>query len=157
MLDSADVKRAVDEYSDLVLRLAYSYLRSTHDAADVCQNVLVKLVMRDELFETADHERAWIIRVTINECKDALSKAERARTVPLDADVEVIEPSRESESSAVLAAVRQLPPDQASAIYLRYFEGYKVLEIAELLDKSEAAVSMVLTRARANLRKLLAE
>lgn len=155
VLENANAKRVVDEYSDLALRLAYSYLRSTHDAADVCQNVLVKLIMRDKPFENADHERAWVIRVTINECKDALTKAERARTVPLDTDVGVIEPSEESDSSKVLAAVRQLPPDQALAVYLRYFEGYKVLEVAELLGKSEAAVSMALTRARANLRTLL--
>lgn len=155
MRGDAEAGRVVDEYSDLVLRLACSYLHSPHDAADVCQNVLLKLLMRDEPFDDPAHERAWVVRVAVNECKDALVKAERVRTVSLDAELELEEPSGESGQSEMLEAVHQLPSEQATAVFLRYFEGYKVHEIAVMTGKSEAAVSMSLTRARRNLRDLL--
>lgn len=155
MLADADAERVVRDYSDLILRLSNSYLQSSYDSADVCQDVLLKLLMRTHPFKSLDHERAWVIRVTINECKNRLAKASRRYFEPLECS-EILAKTDESPDVAGLhEAIRELPSDQGAAIYLRYFEGYKVLEVAELLGKSEAAVAMDLSRARVRLRKAL--
>ena len=72
-----EAQRLVQTYADLILRLGYTYLKSTHDAEDVCQNVLIKLLQTDRAFESAEHERAWIVRATANACKDVLRDAAR--------------------------------------------------------------------------------
>ena len=76
-----EAQRLVQTYADLILRLGYTYLKSTHDAEDVCQNVLIKLLQTDRAFESAEHERAWIVRATANACKDVLRSARRRTSV----------------------------------------------------------------------------
>ena len=78
-----EAQRLVQTYADLILRLGYTYLKSTHDAEDVCQNVLIKLLQTDRAFESAEHERAWIVRATANACKDVLRSARRRTSVAL--------------------------------------------------------------------------
>ena len=65
-------ERLVRDYADLVLRVCYTYLRTTADAEDVCQDTLLKLICREEPFNGPDHERAWVIRVASNACKNLL-------------------------------------------------------------------------------------
>lgn len=60
--DRADAERLVQTYSDLILRLAYTYLKSTHDAEDICQNIFLKLLTGGHTFDSPAHEKAWIIR-----------------------------------------------------------------------------------------------
>lgn len=101
-----EAQRLVQTYADLILRLGYTYLKSTHDAEDVCQNVLIKLLQTDRAFESAEHERAWIVRATANACKDVLRSARRRTSVALDAVAEAAAP--EVPDSAVLEAVMEL-------------------------------------------------
>ena len=74
----------MDTYADTILRVCYTYLRSTQDAEDICQDVLLKVLQRPQRFFSADHERAWIIRVAANACKDLLKSRGTRATVALD-------------------------------------------------------------------------
>lgn len=149
----SEARRLVDTYTPLIMRLGYSYLRSKEDAEDLCQETLVKLVRRGGGFADEEHERAWVVRVAINACKDRLKSAERNRVVGLDS---VAEPVAETdEGSGVLEAVQRLPQAYREPIYLHYGEGYKIAEVAELTGKSEAAVAKNLSRGRAMLRTML--
>lgn len=147
-----EAERLVRMYSDLILRLAYTYLKSTHDAEDICQNVFLKLLTGGYTFDSAEHEKAWVIRATANACKDSLRAAHR-RCVGLEAVAEAAAP--EAPDSAVLDAVMALPQKYREAVYLHYYEGYSVREIAKLLGRSEAAVSAHLSRGRKSLRTTL--
>ena len=147
-----EAERLVRTYSDLILRLAYTYLKSTHDAEDICQNVFLKLLTGGDTFDSAEHEKAWVIRTTANACKDSLRAAHR-RCVGLEAVAEAAAP--EAPDSAVLDAVMALPQKYREAVYLHYYEGYSVREIAKLLGRSEAAVSAHLSRGRKSLRTTL--
>ena len=140
-------------YSDLILRLSYTYLKSTHDAEDICQTVFLKLLTGGPAFDSPAHEKAWIIRATANACKDVLRSAFRQRTVALEAAVSAAAP--EAPDSEVLEAVMALPENYREAVYLHYFEGYSIREIAALLGRSEAAVSAHLSRGRHKLRDVL--
>lgn len=147
-----EAERLVRTYSDLILRLAYTYLKSTHDAEDICQNVFLKLLTGGYTFDSAEHEKAWVIRATANACKDSLRAVHR-RCVGLEAVAEAAAP--EAPDSAVLDAVMALPQKYREAVYLHYYEGYSVREIAKLLGRSEAAVSAHLSRGRKSLRTTL--
>ena len=151
--DKAEAERLVYTYSDLILRLSYTYLKSTHDAEDICQTVFLKLLTSGQTFDSPAHEKAWIIRTTANACKDVLRSAFRQRTVALEAAASAAAP--EAPDSEVLEAVMALPENYREAVYLHYFEGYSIREIAALLGRSEAAVSAHLSRGRHKLRDVL--
>lgn len=151
--DKAEAERLVYTYSDLILRLSYTYLKSTHDAEDICQTVFLKLLTSGQTFDSPAHEKAWIIRTTANACKDALRSTFRRRTVALEAAASTAAP--EAPDNAVLEAVMELPENYREAVYLHYFEGYSVREIAGLLGRSEAAVTAHLSRGRRKLRTTL--
>jgi len=147
-----EAERLVQTYSDLILRLSYTYLNTTHDAEDICQTVFLKLLTTPQTFESAAHERAWIIRATINACKDEL-RAFRRRSVGLDAVAEM--PAPPIPNHEVLEGVMSLPQKYRETIYLHYYEGYTIREIAALLNRSQAAVTAQLERGRKKLRVIL--
>lgn len=152
-LDRAEARRLVETYSDLILRLSYTYLGSTHDAQDICQDIFLKLLQHPQTFDSPEHERAWIIRAAVNLCKDHLKSRWRRTTVALEAAAAV--PAPAEEEGGLLAAVNLLPPKYRAVIYLYYYEGYAAKEIAELLGEKPATVSTQLSRGRQQLRTLL--
>lgn len=123
---AARAARAVEAYSDLILRLSYTYLRSTFDAEDICQTVLVRLVCENRAFEGPQHEKAWVIRTTANACKDVLRGAHRRRTVGIEAAGQV--PAPEPPDDEVIERVMELPDKYREALYLHYYEGYSARE-----------------------------
>ena len=106
-------------------------------------------------FESTAHEKAWLITVTRNVCRDELKKAHR-REVSLE-DVNTDAPSSPQETSCVLAAVRSLPEHYRIAIYLYYYEGYPSAQIAKLTGKPDATIRTYLRRGRTLLKKQLEE
>ena len=152
-LNRAEAERLVHSYSDLILRLSYTYLKSTDDAQDICQTVFLKLWEKAPAFVSPDHERAWIIRTTANTCKDLLKSHWRKTTAPLEAAAAV--PAPQPEEGSLLAAVNLLPPQYRAVIYLHYYEGYAAKEIARLLGANPATISTRLRRGRAQLKTLL--
>ncbi|MBM6675763.1 sigma-70 family RNA polymerase sigma factor [Olsenella uli] len=153
-----DPERLVRAYADLVLRVCYTYLRSTADAEDVCQDTLVKLLLREEPFRDPGHERAWVVRVAVNACKNLLRDRGAHPEADLDAVPEPAAPPVPGEDALrqrddrVLAAVMALPLPQREAVYLHYYEGYPTREVARIVGATDAAVRQRLSRARARLR-----
>lgn len=144
-VDEEQAERLVNTYSDLILRLSYTYLHSAQDAEDICQTVFLKCLTSGQVFESRDHEKAWIIRTAVNACKDLLRSAHRQRTVGLELVAEPPAPE----------AVMALPVKYRQVIYLYYYEGYSAREIGGLLGQSEASVNTYLSRGRSKLRALL--
>ena len=153
-----DPERLVRDYADLVLRVCYTYLRSTADAEDVCQDTLVKLLLHDEPFHDHGHERAWVIRVAANACRNLLRERRAHPNAPLDAVPEPTAAERPGEGELrrrderVLAAVMALPLPQREAVYLHYYEGYPTREVARIVGATDDAIRQRLSRARASLR-----
>ena len=147
-------ERLARTYADPILRLSYTYLKNTHDAQDICQTVFVKLLTEPREFESPEHERAYILRMAANACKDVLKSGWRRRSVPLDELIEREVPFLPSEDTGVLAAVQRLPV-RCEAVYLYYYEGYNAEEIAAMVGAKPAAVRQRLARAREKLRKEL--
>lgn len=160
-----EARRLVDTYGNLTMRLAFTYLGSRQDAEDVSQDVLCKLICRQRPFESPEHEKAWVIRCTANACKDELRSAARSRNVALTAAGEVADQSAQVEDlvekselpGRVTAAVMRLSPPYREAVYLHYYEGMSIRQIARATGATEAAITKRLSRARAELRKSLEE
>ena len=144
----------MDAYADLVRRLCLVHLKNPADTEDIFQNVFLKYVLSPVVFESPEHEKAWLIRVTINACKDLVKNFFRSRTVPLEDLLDQPAPLSE-EHKEVLEAVLALPQKYRDAVYLHYYEGYTAAEIGKLLGKNTNTVYTLLTRAREQLRKTL--
>lgn len=146
-------RRLVEAYSDQLLRLSWSLLGSLPDAQDICQEVLLKRLAYTGLFQDTDHERAWMIRVTINACKNLRRSLWRRRTVPLEeqADRPVFQPT----PGGILEELQTLPIHDRQVLILYYYIGYNAQEIAQILGIKAGTARARLARARAKLKQRL--
>ena len=154
MRSEEEAARAIERYGDMVRRLCLVHLKNPADTEDIFQNVFLKYVLSPVVFESPEHEKAWLIRVTLNACKDLVKSFFRSRTVPLEELLDQPAPLSE-EHREVLEAVLDLPQKYRDAVYLHYYEGYTAAEIGKLLGKNTNTVYTLLTRAREQLRKTL--
>lgn len=133
-----DVIALFHRYKDPVYRLALSFTGSAADAEDVTQTVFLKYLETQPELEVGK-EKAWLLQVTANQCRDLWRRLRRRATVPLD----------EAQ------AVRKLKPTDRAVIYLFYYEGYSTGEIAGMLRVSQSTVTSRLHRARKKLKEQL--
>lgn len=153
MRSEEEVNRAVEQYADTVRRICLVHLKNYADTEDIFQTVFVKYLLHNAPFASPEHERAWIIRVTINACRDLLRSVFRRRTVSLEEVAELPAPAQEHRE--VLRAVQGLPAAYRDVVYLHYYEGYTAPEIAGILGKNVNTIYTRLTRARGLLREAL--
>ena len=144
------IKRVVAQYSRLLLGVAFTRLKSTADAEDAVQEVFLRLITRAPRFRDEEHERAWLIRTTINLSCDVLKSAAR-RGVPLDESLALTQ----DENAQLLSAVQSLPEKYGTVLHLHCCEGYSIKEIAKILTLPAATVGTRLSRARAQLKLIL--
>ncbi len=154
MRSEQEVNTAIERYSDTVQRLCVVYLKNHADTEDVFQTVFFKYYLSSKVFESDEHEKAWIIRVTINACKDHLKSFFRSRTVPLDEIAELAAETSE-ENSDVLEAVLSLPQKYRDVVYLHYYEDYTAPQISKILHKNVNTIYTLLTRSKELLREKL--
>lgn len=150
----------VKKYSGMVYRLAYSLVKNRSDADDIHQEVFVRLFKSQPVFENQEHEKAWLIRVTTNLCKNLWKTAWKRRVVSLSEwDKECAEDSDpfEREEDSVIGVVKSLPEKYRVVIHLFYYEEMSVEEIAGVLGMLPSTVRTQLTRARRKMRKILEE
>ena len=148
-----DTASAVKQYGAMVYRLAYAQLRSRQDADDVFQEVFLRYHRAAPSFESEEHRKAWLLRVTANCSKSLAASPWRKRSVPLEDVYAYSEP----EESGLDAALAQLPPKYRAVIHLHYYEGYGTEETARILGRRPSTVRSQLTRARQALAQLLKE
>ena len=151
MRSEQDVNTTIDQYADTIARLCMVYLKNPADSEDISQTVFLKYALCDTVFESEEHKKAWLIRVTVNACRDLLKSFFHSRTVPLDSllqcPAELPQDNRE-----VLEAVLALPKQYREVIYLHFYEGYTAPEIGKLLKKNTNTVYTLLRRAKEILK-----
>ena len=148
-----DTREAIKRYGPTVYRTAYAYVRSKHDADDIFQEVFLRYHRSAPLFESNQHEKAWLLKVTINCAKSFFRSPWRQRMIPLE-DTYVYTNTKESE---IADALTQLPAKYRTVVHLHYYEGYTTEEIAETTGTKPATVRTQLTRARQKLADLIKE
>jgi len=145
------VKEKIEEYADLVYRIALTRCGTIENAEDVFQDVFMKFSEKMPKFECVEHEKAWFIRVTINLTKNIRNSAWNKKVVRLDESLTF----NTNEENKVFSVVCELPQNYRTVIYLLYYEGYKVREISNLMSKSEGTIKTWLFRAREILKEKL--
>ena len=151
MQKEADARKIIDKYSDTVYRIALTRCGSVENAEDVYQEVFVKYFQTNPKFNNEEHEKAWFIRVTINLSKNNVRLFWNKNVSELDENI-IFESKEEND---VFNVVNTLPQNYKTVIYLSYYEGYKVKEIADFMKVKEGTVKTWLFRAREILRKKL--
>jgi RNA polymerase sigma factor (sigma-70 family) len=144
-----DVERVVATHGPLLYRVCLVALRHPQDAEDVVQETFCRYVERDGAFADADYEKAWLITVASNLCRNL--RRFHFRHDPLNLD-DVDASSEDAEPDDTRAALRVLAPRYHSVIHLHYLEGYSAKEIARLLRITPAAVLKRLERGRRLLK-----
>lgn len=145
------IKEIIDNYSDMVYKVALTRCGTVENAEDVFQNVFMKLSEKMPKFKSEEHKKAWLIRVTINFSKNMNTSAWNKRVVTLDENIEF----ETKEESDVYSVVCELPQNYRTVIYLFYYEGYKVEEIAKLMSTTSGTIKTWLYRARDILKTKL--
>lgn len=148
-----DIGMLFEQYSDMVYRIAISYGNNTQMAQDAVQEVFLRVLQKKPRFESPAHEKAWLIRVTVNYCKSMLSSAWIKRTCPLDDAERVFPVFYHEEENELYEALIKLPAKYRIVLYLRYYEEYPVKEIASILHIMPNAVSARLLRAKKMLKQ----
>ncbi len=147
---------AADQYKDTVFRIALNYFGNPYDAEDTVQDVFIKLYTSKKPFESEEHIRNWLIRVTINACKNTLRTPWNRKHVALE-DLSASIAFEQPEQSDLFCAVMSLPEKYRTVVYLFYYEELSVKEISGILRLNESAVTTRLSRARKNLKQKLTE
>ena len=153
-MEQTQMTAIYDRMKNTIYRTALAYCRNIQDAEDITHDVFLIRFRREEPFPDDESEKAWMLRVTVNQCKNLLKSFRRRFTVPLEdaADVCITQ-----DEHSVWDAVNALPAHYRVVVHLYYYEGYTVGEIGKITGRSETAVQTQLYRARKMLRKALGE
>lgn len=149
MKDNDRFERLFSTYSKDIFRLAYSYVLNRHDAEDIVQRTFYKLYKHIKKLSISDAEiKKWLFRVASNESKDILkSPSHKNLKISFDETKEVVQNDDDFTSTLV-----DVSKNCRIALYLYYYEGYNIKEIAKIIRKSESAVKMRLSRGKEELK-----
>jgi len=149
-----DMETVLHRYGDMLYRLCVLMLKNESDAEDVLQETMIKYYRKAPAFEDAEHEKAWLIRVAANQCRDLL----RFRWRHPQVDAEYLEKIvTESSDSGILEALTALPEKYRLVLTLYYIEDCRIAEIAKIIGRTPSAVKMRLQKGRALLKQIYRE
>lgn len=146
-----ELEQAMKQYGNMVYRLAYAQTRNRSDADDIYQEVFLRYFGKRPVFQSEEHRKAWLLRVTVNRAKSYLTSAWFRHTVPLEECVAFTQP----EERALDEALAALRPGDRRLLHLYYYEDLSTKELAELLGRRESTIRTQLTRARQRLGDIL--
>lgn len=152
---SVDLDKAVDDYSDMVYRIAMSYVKNMDDAQDIYQNTFLKLTKYRDTIESEEHLRAWLIRVAVNCAKSFVTSSWNKNTEGLDSEVLSETTVEMEERSELYDWIVGLDDKYKTPLLLYYYEGYSVKEIAMILDEKENTIKSNLSRGRKKLKEYI--
>ena len=151
-----DFEIVYDDYADILLRLSLSYVKHREDAEDVVQDVFVSYINSSPFFVDEEHRKAWLLKVTVNKCRDLARRKSVRNSVSYDEVGEIASDDEVyGEGAELFAALRKLPEQYRLTVMLHYLEGFSVEETAKSLSVSVSAVKMRLSRGRQMLKELL--
>jgi RNA polymerase sigma-70 factor (ECF subfamily) len=141
-----------EKYKNTVYSVIFNYVQNTEDTADLLQEVFLKLYTADTYFTGEEHRKAWLIRVSVNLCKNHLRSVKHRKNVTLEEDIPYFDNRDDHE---LLKIVWSLPEKYRIPIHLFYYESYSIKDIANVLDIPESTVKIQLKRGREKLSKIL--
>jgi RNA polymerase sigma-70 factor (ECF subfamily) len=153
MVSNENFPRLVQQYKDMIFRLAYSYTKNHFDADDVTQNTLLQLYKTDKAFESEAHLKNWLLCVTVNQCKNLFRAPWRKHENLEDYANTLV--FQEEDSKDLFCMVMEMDQKYRVTLLLHYYEGYSIREIAQIMNIPEKTVSTRLARGRKILKEML--
>lgn len=147
-----ELEETMDRYGQMVYRLAFARLRNGPDAEDISQEVFLRYFRKRPAFQSEEHRKAWLLKVTVNRVRSFAASPWQRRRVSLEGEVPVFPGPEERELDQAMGL---LPPGDRQLLHLFYYEGLTTREIAEILDRKESTVRTQLSRAREKLRRIV--
>ncbi len=147
--DLKNTEYIVEKFGNMLFRICFVMLGNSFDAEDAVQETFIKYIKKAPIFESEEHEKAWLIRVATNKSRDILRF--RFKHIALDID-ELRECTVDEKDGHIISALYELPEKLKLVIYLYYVEEYKVDEIAKIIKKTPSAVKMRLKKGREELK-----
>lgn len=154
MKSEEDLKRVIELYGDMIQRICFLYLKQESDVEDIFQNVFLKYMKSLVEFKDLEHEKSWFIRVTMNACKDFLGSWFHKK-VDLTMSFQKFQIENHTVEYDMIQAISLLEQKYRNVIYLYYYEGYSMKEIADILHKKENTIYTWHSRAKEMLKKQL--
>ena len=154
-MSTQDFEEIYERYKTMLYRIAFTYLKNNVDVEDVLQEVFLKRFRQAPEFEDEEHEKYWMIRITINLSKDTLRSFWKKKVGSIDELIkspEILQWNFSENEKEIFREVMSLPDKQKIAVYLHYYEGYTCKEIAGILNCKESAVKMRLKKGRELLK-----
>lgn len=148
---TGDIETIIEKYGDMMYRLSVIMLKNDSDAEDVVQETIIKYYQKAPTFEDSEHEKAWLIRVATNKCRDLLRS--RLRHPQID-DESLEKIVCHSSESGILEALTTLPEKYRLVLTLYYVEEYRVEDIAIIINRTSSAVKMRLQKGRKLLEEI---
>ncbi|TAH73834.1 MAG: sigma-70 family RNA polymerase sigma factor [Anaerolineaceae bacterium] len=158
-----EIETLIREYGNDVLRTAYMYVKDIHTAEDIFQEVFIKVNQKLSTFEGNSSIKTWIIRITINACKDYLKSAYNRRVVPMmeyqedaivsESDYDEVE--KQDTNHMIKETVLSLPAKYRDVVLCVYFQEMTIAEAAQTLNIAEGTAKSRLSRARHKLKDML--
>lgn len=152
MRTESDINETITKYADTVKRICLCHLKNYADMEDLFQIIFIKYMMYDGDFESEEHKKAWILKISSNACKDYLRTHFWKKKDTVDLLKHAFAPSTEEIHIEVMEEILKLPDKYKVPIYLYYYEGYTALEIAKILEKKENTIYSLLSRGRKILK-----
>ena len=150
MLNNGCAREAVEKYGDMLYRISLLILKNTADAEDAVQETFIKYVQKSPDFSDVEHEKAWLITVATNKCRDMLRCRTRHKT---ESEELLYGYAIEKEESGILEALMELPEKYKTPLMLFYIDQYKLDEISDIMGISLSAAKMRLSRGRKLLKE----
>lgn len=148
---------AIEKYGDMVYRIAVNQMKSRTDADDIFQEVFIKWMQYREQMQNPEHEKAWLIRVSLNQCKSALGSTWNKKKAEWSQEVEntMIYEDKIEEGSELDVVLNKLPERYRVVLHLFYYEELSISDIGKILQEKESTIRTRLTRARRKLKSTL--
>lgn len=143
-MQETNIERLLDTHGDALFRMCAVMLGNSADAEDAVQETMLKYLQKKPEFRDSEHEKAWLLKVAANQCRDML----RFRAKHPQVDLDSLELAEETVDTGILEALMTLPEKYRMVLVLYYVEGYCVADIAPMIGRTQSAVKMRLQKAR---------
>ncbi|WP_166436788.1 RNA polymerase sigma factor [Enterocloster clostridioformis] len=153
-MDVKQIETAFETYWDKLYRVALIMLKNEYDAEDAVQDTFIKYMTKAPVFREREHEKAWVLKVGMNICKNKI----RFHSLHPAIDIDSIEISgHQKEDEVLITSLVGLPDKYKEVVLLYYIEGYSCKEVGKILRLTESTVKKRLERGRNLLKKELGE
>lgn len=157
MRTQQEILELYEKYYEMVWRICLVRFGNSHDAYDAAQETFIRLMNYGKSFHDEEHEKAWLIRTAVNYCKDVLKSSRRKNEICLEAGEPIEAEAVAGEYTDVYEAMMDLPEKYRVVLYLYYYEGYSLKEIAELLKTNASTLRSRFAKAKELMKAYLEE